>query len=192
MPARGLHCVFTCAIARRQTVVRELARAPRAREPAARVAASARARSGRRRAACPSRNFIASPVLPDHPRALARASMRSKVILSLNVSIACQKPVCRYVASSRFSIRRAKGCSTSSSPSFDVVEDLLAQREEAAVDHELRRRASARSPSRSRPPPPRRSGSSATTAPTRSSRRPSCARSRRSVSSSGRSDRPSA
>src|SRR5262245_51127204 len=48
---------------------------------------------------------------------LPRASMRSKVILSLNVSIDCQKPWWRYTASLRRSMRRWKGFSTSSSPS---------------------------------------------------------------------------
>ena len=46
-----------------------------------------------------------------------RASMRSKVILSLKVSMHCQKPSQRKAMSLRCSISRANGCSTSSSPS---------------------------------------------------------------------------
>src|SRR5579872_2403261 len=45
------------------------------------------------------------------------ASMRSKVILSLNVSMDSQNPSWRYVLSARRWMRRANGCSTSSSPS---------------------------------------------------------------------------
>ena len=75
----------------------------------------------------------------------------SRLCLSFSVSIGRQKPSCLMAMSWSASISRRNGASTSSSPSRHVVEDLLSEDEEAAIDPEIGVLAAAqtRRPSRS-------------------------------------------
>ena len=63
--------------------------------------------------------------------------MRSKVILSLKVSIACQNPRYWTVTQQPLLDQALEGLFDQLFARFDVVEDLLAQAEEAAVDPDV-------------------------------------------------------